>query len=70
MAKVDSTLKSRDITNKGPCSQNYGFSSSHVWMWELDYKEAERWRIEELNYGIGEDSWEFLELQGDPISPS
>ena len=25
---------------KGPSSQNYGFSSSHVWMWELDYKES------------------------------
>jgi len=25
--------------NKGPSSQSYGFSSSHVWMWELDYKE-------------------------------
>ena len=31
--------------NKGPSSQNYGFSSSHVWMWELDYKEswAQNW---------------------------
>ena len=26
------------INNKGPSSQNYGFSSSHVWMWELDYR--------------------------------
>ena len=26
--------------NKGPSSQSYGFSSSHVWMWELDYKEC------------------------------
>ena len=26
--------------NKGPYSQSYGFSSSHVWMWELDYKES------------------------------
>ena len=32
-------LKSRDITDKGPSSQSYGFSSSHVWMWELDHKE-------------------------------
>ena len=24
---------------KGPYSQSYGFSSSHVWMWELDYNE-------------------------------
>ena len=26
--------------NKGLSSQSYGFSSSHVWMWELDYKES------------------------------
>ena len=28
------------FANKGPCSQCYGFSSSHVWLWELDYKES------------------------------
>ena len=28
------------LENKGPSSQSYGFSSSHVWMWELDYKES------------------------------
>ena len=28
------------FANKGPSSQNYGFSSSQVWMWELDYKES------------------------------
>ena len=34
-------LKSRHyFANKGPSSQSYGFSSSHVWMWELDYKES------------------------------
>ena len=26
--------------NKGPSSQNYGFSSNNVWMWELVHKEA------------------------------
>ena len=26
--------------NKDPSSQAYGFSSSHVWIWELDYKES------------------------------
>ena len=26
--------------SKGPSSQSFGFSSSHVWMWELDYKES------------------------------
>ena len=28
------------FANKGPSSQSIGFSSSHVWMWELDYKES------------------------------
>ena len=28
------------FANKGPFNQNYGFSNSHVWMWELDYKES------------------------------
>ena len=32
MTNLDSTLKSRDITNKGSHSQSYGFSNSHVWM--------------------------------------
>ena len=40
MTNLDSILKSRDITDKGLSSQSYGFSSSHVWMWELDYKES------------------------------
>ena len=35
MTNLDSILKSR-----GPCSQSYGFSSSLVWMWELDHKES------------------------------
>ena len=42
MTNLDSILKSRDITlpEKCPSSQSYGFSSSHVWMWELDNKET------------------------------
>ena len=28
------------FANKGPSSQSYSFSSGHVWMWELDYKEC------------------------------
>ena len=42
MTNLDSILKSRDITfpQKGLYSQSYGFSSSHVWMWELNYKEG------------------------------
>ena len=42
MTNLDSVLKTRDITfaNKGPYSQSYGFSSSHVWIWELNHKEC------------------------------
>ena len=28
------------FANKGPSSQSYGFSSRHVWMWDLHYKES------------------------------
>ena len=28
------------FSNTGPSSQGYSFSSSHVWMWELNYKES------------------------------
>ena len=39
MTNLDSILKSRHyFANKGLSSQSYGFSSGHVWMWELDYK--------------------------------
>jgi len=31
------------FANKCPSSQSYGFPSSHVWVWELDYKE--RWAL-------------------------
>ena len=44
--------------------------SSHVWMWELDYKELSTKELMLLNCGVGEDSWESLGLQGDPTSPS
>ena len=41
MTNLDSIFKSRHyFVNKGPSSQGYGFCSSHVWMWELDYKES------------------------------
>ena len=32
MTNLFNILKSRDITDNGPYSQSYGFSSSHVWM--------------------------------------
>ena len=42
MTNLGSILKGRDITllTNFSSSQSYGFSSSHVWMWELDYKES------------------------------
>ena len=41
MTNLDSILKSTHyFANKGPSSQGYGFSSGHVWMWELDYEES------------------------------
>ena len=42
MTSLDSIIKSRDITLpiKVHLSQSYGFSSSHMWKWELDYKES------------------------------
>ena len=51
VTKVDSILKSRDIilpTYKGPNSQSYGFSNSHVWMYSWTIKKAECRRIDDF----------------------
>ena len=41
MTNLNSIWKSRDYSaDKGPSSQSYGFSNTHIWMWELDYKES------------------------------
>ena len=73
MTNPDSILKSRDITlpKKNLYSQSYGFSSSHVQIWELDKKKrlsAEEFMLS--NCGAGEDSWESLAQQGDQTSQS
>ena len=39
------------FVNKGPSSQGYGFSSSHVWMWELDCEESWAPKMMLLNCG-------------------
>ena len=41
ITNLDSILKKQryHFANRGPCSQSYGFSSNHVWMWVLDHKE-------------------------------
>ena len=41
MTNLASVLKSRHhFADKGLSSQSYGFSNSHVWMWEFDHKEG------------------------------
>ena len=52
MTNLDSILKSREhhFDSKGPSSENYGFSSSHVRMWELDHKEG--WTQKNWCFGI------------------
>ena len=41
MTNLECVKKQRHyFVDKGPSSQSYGFSSSHVWMWELDHKEG------------------------------
>jgi len=56
--------------NKGLSSQNYGFSSSHVWMWELDYKKLSTKELMLLNCGVGktlESPLDCKEIQ--PVHP-
>ena len=49
MSNLDSILKSRDITlQQRSSSQTYGFSSSHVWMWDLDQKES--WALKNWHF--------------------
>ena len=70
MTNLDNLPKSRDITDKGLSSQSYGFSSSHVWIWELDYKES--WAPKNWCFWtvVLEKTRESLGLQGDQTSQS
>ena len=72
MTNLDSILKSRDITLPAKVRLvkamifpvvMYGCES-----WTIKKLSAEELML--LNCGVGEDSWESLELQGDPTSPS
>ena len=63
---LDSILKSRDITlqTKVHLAKARRFSSSHVWMWELDYKtKLSTKELMLLNCGVGEDSLVFKTLR-------
>ena len=72
MTNLDSILKSRDITLQTNVHLvkdmvfpvvMYGYKS-----WTI--KKAEYQKLMLLHSDVGEDSWEPLGLQGDPISPS
>ena len=73
MTNLGSRLKSRDITlsTKVLSSQGYGFSSGHVWMWELDYKES--WALKNWCFWTVvlektlESPWDCKEIQ--PVHP-
>ena len=59
------------FTDNGLSTQMYGFSSSHVWMWELDHKESwidDKEELMLLSCGVGEDSRESHGQQRDQIS--
>ena len=74
MTNLDSILKSRDVVNRGSSSQGYGFSSGHVWMWELEYKDSRAlknwcfWTVE-LEKTL-ESPLDCKEIQGVFLSPS
>ena len=73
MKSLDSILKKQRHFFAWKClySQSYGFSSGHVWMWELDNKKfwvPKNWCI--WTVGAGEDSWESLVQQEYQISQS
>ena len=71
LTNLDSILKSRDIAlPTNVCIvKAMVFPSSHVWMWEFDYKESTE-ELMLLNCGVGEDSWESFGLQGGETSHS
>ena len=60
------------FADKGPSSQSFGFSSSHVWMWELDHKKAEHHRIDAFELWCWRkllDVWCWSPLDGKEIQP-
>ena len=72
MTNLDSIIKKQRhyFANKGPSGQNYGFSSSHVQMWKLDFKEG--WALNTWCFWIVvvktlESPLDFKETQ--PVNP-
>ena len=70
MTNLDSILKSRDITlpTKVCLVKTMVFPVVMYGCESWTIKKAECWRMMPLNWGVGEDSWESLGLQGDPTS--
>ena len=71
MTNLDSIFKSRDATlpTKVRLVKAMVFPVVMYGCESWTVKKAEHWRIDALNCGVGEDSWESLGLQGDPTSP-
>ena len=71
MTNLDSILNSRDTTLPTKvCLVNTMFFPVVMCGYESwTIKKVERWKIDALNFGVGEDSWESLGLQRDPTSP-
>ena len=69
--QIEATYKKAETSfcDKGPFSQIYGFSSSHVWLWELDHNEG--WVLKNwCSWIVVMDSWESLGQQRDQINQS
>ena len=69
MTNIQSILKNR-FCQRSLSSQSYSFSNSHVWMWELDYRES--WVLKNWCFWtvVLEKTLESLGQQGDPTSLS
>ena len=72
MTNLDSIIKKQRhyFADKCPPSQSYGFSSSHVWMWELDHKKAEHQRINAFELWCWRTLLRVPWTARDPTSPS
>ena len=72
MNNLNSILKSRDITlpTKFHLVKAMVFPVVMYGCESWTVKKAEHWRIDSFELSVGEDSWESLGLQGDPISSS
>ena len=68
---LDSFLKKQRqyFADKGPPSQSYDFSRSHVRMWELNHKKAEHWRIDTFELWCWKSLESPLDCKIKPVNP-